>query len=465
MTEILTPPTPARKRRPVVHAPSDDLTRMWKLYELSMLLSGDPIEVFAHVARMIGELLDVKVVCLSEVRGEELHFLSVYVEGEIFTNAGVCPISVTPCATVRSAKDIRVIQDVVRKFPAASFLADHQAYSYCGFPALDGDGEVVAVTCLLDDREHEFLEEDLGLLRILGQRIGVEIERRNMLAEREAAAAALSEREQQHISELEKANESLRELAVKLAKQSDEYAAARDSAEAANRAKSQFLANMSHELRTPLNAIIGFAETLELFNGSPNIALKAGEYGGYIREAGHHLLAIVDDILEIARTEIHNVDAQPTMISFATAMDDAVRLLGEVMDHRKITLRRDISPNLNVYADQRMLKQLLINLLGNAVKFSPPGGQITVEASAEKDGITFTISDNGPGIPAADREHIFEPFWRQADCRLQIQGGIGLGLTIVKAIVQAHRGSIALGDNPSGGSRFTIWLPGPPKDA
>ncbi len=465
MTETLAPPLPLRKRRSIVRATSDDPTRMRKLYELSMLLSGDPIEVFAHVARMIGELLDVKVVCLSEVRGEELHFLSVYVEGEIFTNAGVCPISVTPCATVRSGKEIRVIQDVVTKFPAAAFLAEHNAYSYCGFPALDGRGEVVAVTCLLDDREHVFLEEDLGLLRILGQRIGLEIERRNMLSEREAASAALSRREQQHISELEKANASLREIATKLAKQSDEYAAARDSAEDANMAKSQFLANMSHELRTPLNAIIGFAEALELFNSRPNIAIKASEYGGYIREAGHHLLAIVNDVIEVARTEIHNIDIQPAMISFAATLDDAVRLFGQVMDQRKITLSREIAPDLSAFADQRMLKQLLINLLGNAVKFSPPGGQVAVRAVVDNDGVVFAISDNGPGVPPGDREHVFEPFWRQADPQLRGQGGVGLGLTIVKAIVWAHHGTIAVDDNPGGGSRFTVWLPGPQQAA
>lgn len=149
-----------------------------------MTLSGDPMEVFSHVARMIGELMDVKVVCLSEVQGPTLAFLSVYVNGKIFTNAGGCPLAVTPCSTVESSRDIRIYDQVIERFPEASFLKDHNAYSYCGFPSIGNDGHVLAVTCLLDDRPHEFTEDDLAILRIFGQRIGMEIERQHYLVAR-----------------------------------------------------------------------------------------------------------------------------------------------------------------------------------------------------------------------------------------------------------------------------------------
>ncbi len=155
----------------------DQVARLKKLYELSMTLAGDPIEVFRHVARLIGELLNVKVVCLSEVRGSELYFLAVYVDGQIFSDAGRCPLEITPCATVEQSKDFRVYDRVRERFPEATFLAQHNAFSYCGFPALDNNGNVVAVTCLLDDKPHDFTSDDEEILRIFGQRIGMEIER------------------------------------------------------------------------------------------------------------------------------------------------------------------------------------------------------------------------------------------------------------------------------------------------
>jgi len=177
-------------------APTEELSHLRKLYELSMTLSGDPMEIFPPVARMIGELLDVKVVCLSEIRGSELHFLSVYVQGELFVNAGSCPLEITPCATVEASKDIRIYDRVMDRFPQATFLKEHNAYSYCGFPSLDNNGNVVAVTCLLDDRPHEFTTADQEILRIFGQRIGLEIERKHLVDEREAALSSLKENEQ-----------------------------------------------------------------------------------------------------------------------------------------------------------------------------------------------------------------------------------------------------------------------------
>ena len=156
---------------------ADQVARLGKLNELSMTLAGDPKEVFRNVALMIGELLNIRVVCLSEIRGEELYFLAVYVDGQLFSDAGKCPIAITPCATVEQSKDLRVYDRVAERFPQATFLAQHNAYSYCGFPALDSNGSVAAVTCLLDDKARDFSADDKELLRILGQRIGIEIER------------------------------------------------------------------------------------------------------------------------------------------------------------------------------------------------------------------------------------------------------------------------------------------------
>ena len=123
----LTPPEVSASPHRNFKSPVDHLTRMRKLYELSMTLSGDPIDIFRHIAHMIGDLLNVKVVCLSEVKGDELIFLSVYVQGKMYSNAGQCDLSITPCSTVESSKDYRVYDRVAERFPEASFLKDHNA--------------------------------------------------------------------------------------------------------------------------------------------------------------------------------------------------------------------------------------------------------------------------------------------------------------------------------------------------
>ncbi len=173
-------------------APSADpnrstIERLKKIAELSMTLSGEPVDIFRKIAAMIGELLDVRIVCLSEIDDGKLNFLSVYRAGEVMTDAGSCVLANTPCSTVQDTRDLRVYHDVVNKFPKAIFLKKHNAYSYCGFPSLDSEGNVVAVMCLLDDHYHPFTEEDKDLLRIFAQRIGVEVERKNRLVQQRKA--------------------------------------------------------------------------------------------------------------------------------------------------------------------------------------------------------------------------------------------------------------------------------------
>ena len=156
---------------------SNELIRLKKLYELSRTISGDPVEVFRHIAKIIGELFELKIVCLSKINGDQLDFLAIYHEGQIFTDAGSCELAITPCATVEMAQDVQIYDHVKERFPDALFLQQHNAHSYCGFPCLGNDGKVKAVTCLLDDKPREYTGEDIEILRIFGQRIGMEIER------------------------------------------------------------------------------------------------------------------------------------------------------------------------------------------------------------------------------------------------------------------------------------------------
>jgi len=159
------------------------IQQLRQLSELSLTLAGDPTVIFTRVVRMIAELFKVRVVCLSEIVGQELHFKAVYADGRVVTDAGRCPLAIMPCAIVQMDKDLRLFDSVMERFPQATFLRDHQAVSYCGFPSLDGEGRVVAVTCLLDDKPHELSDEERDFLRIFGQRIATEFERLRHVAD------------------------------------------------------------------------------------------------------------------------------------------------------------------------------------------------------------------------------------------------------------------------------------------
>ncbi|MDH5669883.1 MAG: PAS domain S-box protein, partial [Nitrospira sp.] len=168
---------PLRQRR-------DWSRQLKRLSELTLLMGGDPADVFDQMVRVIGELFSMKVVCVSEVVGKVLKFRSVYIDGEVFRDAGECPLSVMPCETVVKDKEIRMFDRVLERFPQAALLKDHQGFSYCGFPAVDHGGHAVAVTCLLDDKPRTFTDQDRDILQICGQRIAAEVERERDMAER-----------------------------------------------------------------------------------------------------------------------------------------------------------------------------------------------------------------------------------------------------------------------------------------
>jgi PAS domain S-box-containing protein len=165
------------------------------LSELSLLLAGEPGAVFERAARLIREMFKVRAVCLCELEGRELIFRTVDVDGAVFSDAGRCPLAATPCECVEAARDICVYERVQELFPEASFLKEHGANAYCGFPSLDAQGRVVAITCLLDDQPRTFSEEDQHILRLIGQRIAVERDHARHHAERKLADAKLRERD------------------------------------------------------------------------------------------------------------------------------------------------------------------------------------------------------------------------------------------------------------------------------
>ena len=165
--------------------------RLTKLNELTLGLTGDPLEVFAKTTRILAELFDMQVVYLSEVHGDELYFLSIYRDGEVKLESGSSPIDITPCILVREARDVVVKDDIKQQFPDSPCIAGQNITSYCGFPVFDTHGQVVAIICLLDDRMRTFTPEDRGLMRLFGQRIAVELERKATLQKQLVAEQGL----------------------------------------------------------------------------------------------------------------------------------------------------------------------------------------------------------------------------------------------------------------------------------
>jgi signal transduction histidine kinase len=229
--------------------------------------------------------------------------------------------------------------------------------------------------------------------------------------------------------------------------------------EAANRHKSEFLANVSHELRTPLNAIIGFSEVLqERLFGELND--KQAEYTDDILSSGRHLLSLINDILDLSKIEAGRMELEVTTFHLPDAIENALLLVRERASRHGIKLDRAIDDRLGDFTgDERKVKQILVNLLTNAVKFTPEGGQIKVQGSLGDGAVIVSVTDTGIGIAKEDQEAIFEEFRQASGNYAQKREGTGLGLTLTRKFVEMHGGKIWVESEVGKGSKFTFTLP------
>jgi len=229
--------------------------------------------------------------------------------------------------------------------------------------------------------------------------------------------------------------------------------------EVASRHKSEFLANMSHELRTPLNAIIGFSEVLLTDMFGP-VNQKQREYLEDVLASGKHLHTLINDILDLSKIEAGRMDLEVSSFSLASALQNAVTLVRERATRHGIAVSLDIAPDVGtIEADERKVKQVMVNLMSNAVKFTPDGGRVDVVARRESEEVEVAVRDNGIGIDPADRERIFEEFQQARRDPERSREGTGLGLTLSKRFVELHGGRIWVESAPGAGSTFTFRLP------
>jgi PAS domain S-box-containing protein len=236
---------------------------------------------------------------------------------------------------------------------------------------------------------------------------------------------------------------------------------AKEVAEVASRAKSEFLANMSHELRTPLNAIIGFSQMIDSEVLGPVGQPGYKEYARDIQSSSQHLLQIINDILDVSKIEAGMATLHETSVDFAAIVGSCCRLVAPRVAAQAINLTLDMAADLpRISADERMLKQVMLNLLSNALKFTPAGGAIEIAARGTPEGgLTFTVKDTGIGIARADFEKIFQPFGQVESSLTRKFEGTGLGLPLTKGLVDLHRGSIELESEVGLGTTVRITLP------
>ncbi|GAA0617956.1 hypothetical protein GCM10009422_11560 [Brevundimonas kwangchunensis] len=273
------------------------------------------------------------------------------------------------------------------------------------------------------------------------------------IKQKEAERQRAVERLHATITELEDREEKLSLLARK-------YEVAMTRAEAANQAKSEFLANMSHELRTPLNAINGFSEIMagEMFGPLGDQKYKG--YAGDILKSGQHLLSLINDILDMAKIEAGKLTLHYETVSVKEIVDDAARLMRGKIDEAGLSLLVDAPDLPDIEADHRGLKQVVLNLISNAVKFTPEGGEIVVALSQLDDyRVRVAVTDTGIGIAPEDLVRLARPFEQVEGQHSKTTQGTGLGLALTKSLIELHGGELKMESEPGRGTTVSFDLP------
>jgi signal transduction histidine kinase/CheY-like chemotaxis protein len=358
---------------------------------------------------------------LPERRAQMLAF---WVDGR-YEKCNSYSLAGTPCEFVYDGRITSFARDIGNVFPVdREWFAELGVHSYLGVPIVSETGEVHGHLAVMDKPERDWREADVDILRLFSLRTAVELER--------AKAQRM----------LEESNAQL--------------AAAKLTAENANQAKSAFISQMSHELRTPLNGILGYAQLLQR---SPGLTEQQRDGLAIIERSGEHLLTLVNDLLDLAKIEAGRLELRDESIDPETLLQHVTDLIRVRADKAGLRFAVERPPALpqRIRGDARALRQVLLNLLGNAVKFTDAGGSVALKIVQAGNRWQFQVCDSGIGMAADQLQWIFEPFHRVENAERRVEG-TGLGLAITRRLVEAMQGSIAVASEPGGGTTFSVDL-------
>src|SRR5262245_1884811 len=404
-------------------------------------------ETYGRLTRQLAELVGCEKCVISLYESETREFVCQWpghnVADELLKKVRY------PADALRPAWNFRHRGPMVNKRPEEfneeqrAFLRPFGVYNLSEFPLLH-EGRFVGKISMAN-KPGGLSENDVRMVTVFAAQVAVVIQNAHLYRRLQESAAQLEAKVHARTAELEAA---YRELAVSHARLRE-----------LDQLKSDFLGNVSHELRTPLTAVKGYVDNL-LDGVAGPLNDKPRHYLARVRDNAERLGRMVSDLLDLTRIEAGRIELLPQAVPLADVVSDAVEGLRHVAPGRQVEVTTELVACPPVWVDPDRVHQVLTNLLANAIKFSPPGGEVTVSGGSDADGLVrLAVEDTGPGIAPAERERVFDKFYQVGRVEGERMSGTGLGLTIARHLVELHGGRIWVEDAASGGAAFVVPLP------